>query len=531
MRLRIYIAILMGTIVFGCASSKNTPSKLHDITPFSCGLSEAKNGIERYWVLYNTHVKAKTLGVGVDYSGVKRVDIEIPSDAKTIPLTYNNDFKDAVLYVINQKKDFFLFELINNPVQIDVEKKNIDNGVFLSNKVLSRGKHLLSVYDNKPWVEKRRGYGYGHIRKDIFLVEKGHTKSSPVMPYNNAYSEPKCFYYPQYIGDVIITNMSFVRSEGSSFKTYLCSIKGVDRLTIKNVIIKTPQNSKDSDQAIRIIDCTNVKFKDLIIDGTYSRKDYSGYGVSMDNIWNFKAINMYGHGNWGVFGTNNVNVASFEECDINRFDIHCYGRDVSFKKVIFRNRYNSFSSVFGTILFNGCRFYDFVPIVGDASYNAHVGYDLVFKDCEFSTSHDTPQLIYDLFLDAINSRPELANQSLPNVTISNFIIHVNDISPNAYLFFLEGDGVKSINFDYLSKISINGLRIEYDELNKRAPADFILFNAPIAVKKTVSVIYEDIDILGNALLRKKNRGRILNTIKEDKMKTYKGEKLTLTTIE
>ncbi len=530
MSFRLGIALLMGIISFGCASSKNAPHQSHDISPYSYGLSEAKNGVERYWVLYNTHVKAKKLGVGVDYSGVKRVDIEIPTDAKTIPLTNKNDFKDVVFYVTNKKKDFFLFELNNTSVPIEIDKAVIDKGDFSKYKALAKGKCLLTLYDNKPWVENRKGYEYGHIRKDILLIEKGHAKNSPVMPYNNPYSEPICSYYPHHIGDVIISNLSFIRTDESNFKTYLCSIKGVDGLKIKKVRIETPQNTMDSDQAIRITDCTNVTFDNLTIDGTYSRKDYSGYGVSMNNIWNFKAFKMYGHGNWGVFGTNNINVSYFDNCDINRFDIHCYGRDVRFNNVSFRNRYNSFSSVFGTILFNGCHFYDFVPVVGDASYNAHVGYDLIFKDCEYYTHHDTPQLIYDVYPNYTNTRPELKEQCLPNVTVSNFTFHINDKSPNAYLFFLKGDGINKLDMDYISNITLDGVSFQYDGSFRR-PIDFIIFNVPLEVNHSVKFVYKGIDILGNTRLPALNKGKIVNKLRDNRKKTVVGKNMIINSIE
>jgi hypothetical protein len=39
--------------------------------------------------------------------------------------------------------------------------------------------------------------------------------------------------------------------------------------------------------------------------------------------------------------------------------------------------------VFGTVLFDGCRFTDFVPVLLEPTYNAYTPFTLVFKDCTF----------------------------------------------------------------------------------------------------------------------------------------------------
>ena len=79
-----------------------------------------------------------------------------------------------------------------------------------------------------------------------------------------------------------------------------------------------------------------------------------------------------------MFGNNNVNKAMLQNCDINRFDIHCYGKDVSFEKCSFVDFYNQFSSVYCELYFRSCTFTSFFPILMEYSYNAYTGFDLVF---------------------------------------------------------------------------------------------------------------------------------------------------------
>ncbi len=500
-------------VVFSC-SSLNTYARQEkkSISPFEFGLFEAKSGVERFWVLYNTQQEAVKSGKHVDYSGIGTINIDIPDDAKSIPLTSHNDFKGMVLNVTNKEKDFCLFELKNESYPIEIRKKDIDRGVFRDYHLLKKNKCLLCVKDKNPWVENREGYKYGHYRKDILLVVKGKAVNRTVMPYNNEDSSPECYYYLSKNG-MSIKGLSFKRTEFCKFKTFLFKIQGVNDLKISDVSVVTPDNDWENDQIIDLKDCANVRFKNLRIDGTYSRSNHSGYGVLMNNIWNFRADNMYGHGNWGVFGTNNVNVTNISNSDINRFDIHCYGKDVDFDHVIFRNRYNHFSSVYGTIRFDNCSFTNFVPVINGTSYNAYVGYDLVFNNCEYSTEHDTPIMINGGRLDnVVNNRRELMVRCLPNVTIHNLTVKIPRKAPNFYLFFFRKKGDFDRKMDYISKISIKGLNIEYKDDGDRSPSNFFVSNVKLAVQKDVKELYEKINIIGNAKRVDKRRGRIVNQI-------------------
>jgi hypothetical protein len=233
---------------------------------------------------------------------------------------------------------------------------------------------------------------------------------------------------------------------------------------------------------------------------------------------------MYGHGNWGVFGTNNVNVASFEDSDINRFDIHCYGRDISFKNVMFRNKYNQIASVFGKITFDGCTFVNFCPILNGTSYNAYVGYDIVMKDCVFDITRGKNILIHQGRIDGVvNVRPELSERCIPNVTISNLTVMVPDDVPNVYLFYFKGDETVERELGYLDNVSLSGIRFEYTEGN-RAPANFFLSNLSLPIARTVKGTLEDIDVIGNATVSKKGTGKFVKNLKIASLRSVVREK-------
>lgn len=514
--LLILIAQLCGCIVLLPAYGlQNT------LSPLEFGLQKARSGVERYWALYNTHQKAILEGKTVDYTGIDTIFIEIPYNAKSIPLTEDNNYAGVKIAVKNKSKDFFLFGYENKHYPIKVSKEEIDRGVFKNNGVLSEGRYLLLVQDQKPWVENREGYNYGHIRKDILLIENGIAVNRPVMPYNNKFSAPECCYYPLLQDRLIFRNLTIYRTEDCTYKTFVCNVVGVDSLFIRDVSIITPNNQRENDRMISIQNCTNVIFDRLRIDGTYSRKDYSGYGVVMNNVWNFTAKNMYGHGNWGIFGNNNISKAIIIDSDINRFDIHCYGKDVCFKNVVFRNRYNQFSSVYGTIQFDSCSFINFVPVINGVSYHAYVGYNLVFNNCKYSTEHDTPLFLECGYIDDFfNNRHELSKRCLPNVTINNVTMEIPRIAPNIYLFFFLKKGGKARKIDYLSNVSINGLRIVYKEDGDRPPVNFFISNVELDVMKKIKETYENIDLLGNSKRKNEKKGKIVNKIQLD------GEKMS-----
>ena len=57
------------------------------VNPLQFGLNEARTGAERYYVLQKTHNEAVRLGAGVSYAGIKDIELDIPSNAKSLPLT------------------------------------------------------------------------------------------------------------------------------------------------------------------------------------------------------------------------------------------------------------------------------------------------------------------------------------------------------------------------------------------------------------------------------------------------------------
>ena len=143
----------------------------------------------------------------------------------------------------------------------------------------------------------------------------------------------------------------------------------------------------------------------------------------MDNIRRLKAIRLFARSAWGIFGTNNIHTSELVDCDFDRFDIHCYGHDVTFRRCTQRDSYNQFSSVLGTIVYDSCTLLNFTPILTESSYNAYPHYQLRMTNCRW---HITPQhhtLIQAGKLGTSpNPRAELSTKCLPDIDIENLTI-------------------------------------------------------------------------------------------------------------
>ena len=147
-----------------------------------------------------------------------------------------------------------------------------------------------------------------------------------------------------------------------------------------------------------------------------------------------------------------------KNCDFNRFDIHCYGRDVSFENCNFVDLYNQFSSVYGLISFKKCTFTNFRPVLIESSYNAYTAFDVKFEECVFNFDAEHYSVIdFSGFGKEINSRPELREKCLPNVTMKECSVNLIDGQKTWYVYNTKKTKDFDGDFSYISKVVIEGL--------------------------------------------------------------------------
>ena len=359
-----------------------------------------------------------------------------------------------------------------------------DDGNFSEVEELRVGVHQVVLEDLHPWVDNRIGYNYGAMRKDILLVRDGRAVNRPISPYSTDSTQLAAKFHFTDEALKTISELTIIRDTSSTAKTYCFYIDGINNLKISRVTIYTlDTKNMYADNAIHIVNSTNVTLQDVLIEGTYSRTNNYGYGILMNNVWNSTFLQLIAHANWGIFGTNNLSNTTLRNCDINRFDIHCYGRDVYIYNCMFSKLYNQFSSVFGTVLFEGCHFSNFIPVLIETSYNAYTPFDLTFKNCTFDAYSLRNYLISIGKVDKqLNSRPELTQKCWPNIQIQNMTVNVKENLSKVILFYPKGQASNSV--DYISNVKINGLQFTYSDTSTLS--NFVISNTPVTSKKTIN---------------------------------------------
>lgn len=458
-------------------------AKKRTVTPLEFGVLDAKDPIDCYNALQRCHSDALKYGYGISYKGIDTLRIEIPSDALPLPLTGDVDFGNVTIIVENKQNDCFLFRMTTQMMPISVSGNDIDNGNFRSHSILKSGFYLLVVEDEEPWCS-RKGYDSKVKRKDVFFINCGYASIRPIMSYSSICSKPVAKYCPTDTEKKTIKNLRFVRTKSSLFETYCFSIVNQYNVELKEINIITPENDeKFADKAIYLENCVDVTLNDIHINGTYSQRRKFGYGICLMNISDLKVNRMFGRGNWGIFGTHCLNKVSLNDCDINRFDIHCYGRDVRAYRCKFSQLYNQFSSVFGTIEFSKCEFVNFRPVLIESSYNAYTPFNLVWKNCVFhlDKEHNFLMTLFGV-PEAYNERPELRRKSLPNITMKNCRVILDDEVTIWYLVQTGGVNYKD-SFDGITNITINGLTVENEESR-----EFKLFSEEVKTTNHVETL-------------------------------------------
>lgn len=476
------IILLLATLLSLSAIAQN-------LSPRSFGLDTATTNESRYRVLFTTHTAALQQGVDVSYAGIDTLTIAVPHDAKSIPLTRHNDFGGLVLYVHNSSHHLTIFSKTQSRQPIDLSAEAVDKGDFQHIDALAKGDYLVVLQDKHPWVAERIGYAYPAMRSDILLVHDGMALNRPVAPYSTDSTLLSSSYCTVDTCRTVIENLHFYRMADATHKAYCIGLSNANNVLIRHIDIHTPKSTLTADAAISVSNCTNITLEDVVVDQTYSGKGKYGYALSFNNTWNSRFVRVEADGIWGVFGSNNMNNTTLINCDLNRFDIHCYGRDVLCKGCIFRQKQTQFSSFYGTLTFDSCQFIDCIPVRIRSSYNAYTPFDIVMRNCSFQATLRHRHLINVMLLDPnANRRPELSEKCWPNVSIENMEV-VLPFGVNSFVLY-DPTGTTSIckkqQFGYLSHIAINGLHF-----SKRKPTLY-LSSRKVQMRQSVALLFNNV---------------------------------------
>ena len=434
------------------------------LSPLNYGLREASGGMGRYYALYNAHRDALYRGLEVSYEGIDTLEIELPPNWKSIPLGPHTDFGGLVLYVTNHVRHGVLFSLSATAHPIELDKALVDSLDFRSVPELATGHHLLVLNDKTPWTE-RRGYGYQQYRADLVVVRDGIGQNAPIAPWGTDATQLKATYYDFDPGEMAeVSNLTMHRTSGSTYRTYCLSLGGKHAVTVSNIRVTTPRSRMIADGVFSIHNCAHVTLRDITVEGTYSGYGSSrnyGYAFSLNNLYDLRCERLEAWGNWGVFGTNNLNRTTLVDCTLDRFDIHCYGRDARMVGCTLRQRQTQFSSMYGTVEYDSCRFIDCIPLRIRSSYNAYTPFDIVMRGCTFELTPRYHSLVNVMLLDTADSpRPELNPKCWPNLTVEDLTVVVPWTVGRMNLFDPTGT-LKELRreFGHINEVTVRGLRM------------------------------------------------------------------------
>lgn len=438
------------------------------VTPLEYGLNDANSGEERYYALKRCHEDAVKNGYNISYQGIKEIMISIPHDATTLPLPDETDFSGVKMVIDNHTKHFRLYSMQGTSEVIEiVNNKTIDSGDYSSNEMLSRGLKVVFLQDETPWINTRLGYNSSEVykRKDIIVVKNGKAMNKPIMPYDNANSKPKVWYSSFTANKKVIKNMEFIRTASSTFITSPLALRFMYNVEISNITVETPKESsiESGDACFIIEDCARITMNNIKIDGTYSTPKLTGYGIRLLNVYDIRINKLSAHGGWGIFGNYNVNQVTLKDCDVNRFDVHYYGKDIKSVNCIYRDLYNQFASVYGDVIFKNCEFINTIPVLMESSFNAFTPFNLIWKNCTFHLTKNKNYLI-TLFgvPEPYNERPELRRKCLPNITIKKCKIYLDDDVEKWQVVRTQGVAYKD-SFDYITDVTINNVKVMSNE--------------------------------------------------------------------
>ena len=254
------------------------------------------------------------------------------------------------------------------------------------------------------------------------------------------------------------------RTNGCTYRTNLISVSGQYNVLIEHIHVTTPKSKMIADGIFSISNSANITLSDIKVEGTYSgkgRPDKYGYAFSLNNLYNSRFVGINAWGNWGVFGSNNLNRTELVGCNVDRFDIHCYGRDAVLRECTLAGRQTLYTSFYGKAEFHHCHFRDYVPIRVRSSYKAYTPFDIEIHDCTFELTPKHHYIVRINLLDtADNPRPELKEKCWPNLLVDGMDVIVPLTVGKLYVYD-PCDNLKDLarEIGYISRVQLKNIKL------------------------------------------------------------------------
>ena len=412
------------------------------------------------------------------------VEYIIPATGSFIKLPPQVNFNEWTIVGINQKGQkwpLFSLEKFSTDRRTDfhLTKTDVDEGNFMKCPELCTGRKMLVLKDEKEWTYRTDGNDTGPFyRNDVIALNNGVPENSPIAPWDTPSTALSYYYYEANDVPVIIENLTFKRHRdpGSYGIMKLIRADGKNDVTFRNIKVGFIESSgnitKTEDACFEVYNSAHVKFININVNGTYSSATAYGYAFYLDNDYDISFHDVTATGLWGVIGTRNLNRTYLKNCVMNRFDIHCYGRDVRCVDCTFVNEEsnvrisNDYSSFFGTLHYENCTFRKSLPVFLASNYHAYSGFDLIMDSCTLDGSnipYDPDFIVDGIIIKAgfvetpDKKRPEFQKINWPNVHIINLTLSNFPSVPKLSLFkLLAAPANPSVNtIEYIQTVSVN----------------------------------------------------------------------------
>lgn len=472
---------IFNTITF----SGSTKSKL---SPYMFGYSKSN---DNYNAIYATHVAANLLNTTISYEGISEVNIRINTGFISIPLTGKDDFCGAVFHITNTQStgSYVLFTLsgANDIIPNTITLDNVRSGNY---SLDNNKQYTLFVKDTNLWTARRGATSTeDRYREDVICIRNNKSINYPCTPYNTDVSI-ECTLMVDKPYQRYLRNLTLIREDGVGMIKFF-TIEYCSNMEISNInmnTIKSSSTPNNGDNAFFLHYCALFNITNVNINNVYSVTG-SGHGYELDTVYHIVYDNITGYdNNWGIFGANNVNDVAIYNSNINRFDVHCYGRDIKFYNCTFTgNKYNQFSGMYGIISFEDCIFSSqFLPYLQEGTYNAYTFHELIFRNCQFYSSRG---LYLFGFEKATNPRSELANKYLPSIRMENITYY----SSNTFNLIVV-DSPLTPDGDFqgmmgLYDVTVNGLRFA-----STSGQNFSLSSSVITVLNNVNLDFSNCNV-------------------------------------
>ncbi|MBQ8714040.1 MAG: hypothetical protein IJ552_02395 [Prevotella sp.] len=428
------------------------------------------------------------------------IDDNIP-----IPLGKKTNFGNLTLKIIrtqNYNGSVFLFSMnSSSTLSNKVSKKDVDSGLFHHIDELKDGMKIVHLKDTHFWTTVY--YSGNKYREDVLLVKDGQALNSVIAPYDTNGTMLECRYCSTDDSEKWVKNLTLSRplDPGENNVTNLVMVQYQNLVLLENITVNFYKNNNNNivslgnDTCFNINHSTNISFKNVTINGTYSRIDGYGYGMVLNNVWNSKFENLVAHGNWGVFGNYNLNYAYLKNCTLNRLDLHAYGKDIICEYCTFEKDpdspdstthiYNRFDGLYGMLLYKNCTFNDFYPVRIDNDFKLFTGFDCIIEGGVINIGPHAKSLVSILKITNadLSTRPENTGVSWPNIIMRNVTLNKSSLvsglcpyalfevpNPNNYTYSGVIDYITIINLYFLNI----GNNIYIKEFHTDVDASFVI---------------------------------------------------------